>query len=48
MAPIASCEARYGGVVDYADVEITASQWLDPDTSRLWPQLSCLTFVEGG
>jgi hypothetical protein len=39
VAPIASCEARYGGVVDYADVEIMASQWLDPDTSGLWPQL---------
>ncbi|MHC4174298.1 MAG: hypothetical protein ACYST5_15355 [Planctomycetota bacterium] len=28
MAPIASCEARYGGVVDMADVETMASERL--------------------
>jgi hypothetical protein len=32
------------GGVDMADLEITASQRLDTDTSGLWPQLSSSDF----
>jgi hypothetical protein len=31
-------------VVDYADVEIMASQWLDPYTSGLWPKPTYFNF----